>query len=224
MMMDRDDVRLQMEKRRLADSMLSVSAVVCDVSDAYRVNESVKACLAELGGFDILVSNAGILHVGSILETGTEDFRRLIATNVEGPFNIVKAILPSMVERKAGVLLQIASVSSIAPLTRRFGYAVTKAASQMIARSVAHDMAAHGIRANSICPARVETELNRVLMVPRPGQTPDERLAELHALQPLGRMIRTEEVAALALYLCSDEAAMVSGASYLIDGGLFAGV
>jgi NAD(P)-dependent dehydrogenase (short-subunit alcohol dehydrogenase family) len=224
-MTDRDGDRVAGAASRMRAEGLQVDAAVCDVRDGDAISHVVNTTLDRRRQIDILVSNAGVIQVGTIMETEPADFRNVMAINAEGPYRIIRACLPAMKERRSGVILQIASVSARSPLRSRFAYAVSKAASQMIVMSVASDMAEFGIRANAICPARVHTDMvDSALRKAADGRSDEETLASLHALQPLGRMIRVDEVAALALYLCSDEAAMVSGASYLIDGGLLAGI
>lgn len=222
---DRDGPRAAAAANRLRAEGFIADAETCDVTDPGQIEATVRTTVAEHRKIDILVSNAGIIHVGTILETTPADFRNVMAVNVDGPFRIMQACLHEMLSRRSGVILQIASVSSRMPLKSRFAYAVSKAAVEMMVRSVAHDFAGMGIRANAICPARVHTEMVENAFLDRnDGRIDPAAMAALHALQPVGRMIRPDEVAALALYLCSDEAAMVTGASYLIDGGLLVGV
>jgi len=221
---DQDGDRVRDAAASLQPLSPTISFAPCDVSDSASVSEVVANILRAHARLDIVVSNAGIIHIGTILETDYSDFRRVMAVNADGPFHVMKACLPTMVTQRSGAIVQIASVSAEMPLHSRFAYAVSKAAAQMITRSVAHDFAKFGIRANSICPARVHTEMvDNALRSTHTGSE-EAVLAALHALQPLGRMIRPDETAALALYLCCDESAMVTGSSFLIDGGLLAGV
>ncbi|MCC6867696.1 MAG: SDR family oxidoreductase [Burkholderiales bacterium] len=199
-------------------------AVRMDVADAASVDE---AC-AELSkaGFapDVLVNNAGVIHVGTILQTTLEDLRRVLRVNVEGVFNVTKALLPGMIERGGGAILNMASLASLTAMHDRFAYSASKAAVQMMTRSVALDFVKSGIRANCICPARVHTEMvDNYLKTSYAGKE-EETFRRFSEYQPIGRMIRPDEIGHMAVYLCSDESAMVTGSSFLIDGGVLTGV
>jgi 2-keto-3-deoxy-L-fuconate dehydrogenase len=185
-------------------------------------NESACAALAEkIPELDILVNNAGIGHVGTILQTTGADLDRLYHVNVKGVFNLSKAFLPSMLERKSGVIVNLASIGGIVGIRDRLAYCATKFAVVGITKSMALDHARDGIRVNCICPGRVETPF----VSARLQEYPDPRKAyeEMASTQALGRMGKPDEIAAAALYLASDEAAFVTGTAFLIDGGWSAG-
>jgi NAD(P)-dependent dehydrogenase (short-subunit alcohol dehydrogenase family) len=189
---------------------------------------SVAAALAQAqqAGFspDVLVNNAGVIHVGTILQTTLEDLRRVYRVNVEGVFNVTKACLPGMVERGGGVVLNMASLASLTAMHDRFAYSSSKAAVMMMTRSVALDFVKQKIRANCICPARVHTEMvDNYLKTSYAGRE-EETFRKFSEYQPVGRMIRPDEIASMAVYLCSDESQMVTGSSFLIDGGVMMGV
>jgi len=176
-------------------------------------------------GFDInvLVNNAAAITIGNILNTSLEDMRKVFTVNVEGTFNVTKAFLPGMIERGGGVVLNMASLAAVRAMHDRFAYGASKAAIAMMTRSIAVDFVKQNIRANCICPARVHTEfVEGYVRKYYPGQEA-EYMKKLSEYQPIGRMIRPEEVAHMAVYLCSDESAMVTGAQFLIDGGVMAG-
>jgi len=198
--------------------------VALDVTDLGAAQAAVAVVVARHGRLDVLVNNAGIGMVGDLLETAPEDFRRLMAVNVDGVYHCSQAAVAQMVaqEPRGGAIVNIASIAGQVAVPRRFAYGATKGAVISITQSTAMDFVDRGVRCNCICPGTVETPfveayLNRY----HAGEVEETRQA-LHARQPLGRMGRPEEIAPLALYLASDEAAYVTGAQMVIDGGLTA--
>ncbi len=173
--------------------------------------------LEEKGKLDILVNNAGIGHVGTILETSEDDLERLFAVNVRGMFSLTKAFLPSMIERKHGVIINLASIGGILAIRDRMAYCTTKFAVVGFTKCLALDHALQGIRANAICPGRVETPFVKARLAEYPN--PEIAYQEMSATQALGRMGTPEEIAAAVLYLVSKEAAFVTGTALEIDGG-----
>ena len=194
----------------------------CDVSDEASV-EAAFGFIDAQGPLDILVCCAGIGGVATILETSVLDFDRFHAVNVRGVFLCCKEAVRRMkASGRGGSIVNIASLVSKLSLERRFGYGVSKTAVLGITRSVAQDFVRDKIRCNAICPARVHTPLVDAYLERTFPDARAEEFAKLEAAQPMGRMGRTDEVAHLALYLCSDEAAFVTGAAYDIDGGCVA--
>jgi NAD(P)-dependent dehydrogenase (short-subunit alcohol dehydrogenase family) len=192
----------------------------CDVSSADDVAGTFGAIAAEAGRLDILVNNAGIAHVGTIEQVSPEDLDRLYAVNVRGVYLCSRAAVAIMLRQGRGVILNMASIASLIGLPDRFAYSMTKGAVLTMTRSVAIDYVKRGIRCNCICPARVATPfVEGYLREHYPGREAEMRRT-LEAYQPIGRMGTPEEVASLALYLCSDEAAFVTGQAYPIDGGV----
>jgi 2-keto-3-deoxy-L-fuconate dehydrogenase len=192
----------------------------CNVAEPDDVAGAFRGIAAEFGHLDILVNNAGIAHVGTIEQTTPDDLDRLYAVNVRGVFLCAKAAVGIMVPQGHGVILNMASIASLVGVPERFAYAMTKGAVHTMTMSIAVDYVKRGIRCNCICPARVQTPfVEGYLRQHYPGRE-DEMRRQLDAYQPLGRMGTPEEVAALALYLCSDEAAFVTGQAYPIDGGV----
>lgn len=168
---------------------------------------------------NILVNNAGIGFVGNLEQTSEDDFDRLYQVNVKGVYNGMYASVPHMKENGGGVILNMASVVASVGIPERFGYTMTKGAVVMMTYSVALDYIKDGIRCNCISPARVHTSLvDDYLAKNYPGKE-KEVFEQLAKTQPIGRMARPEEVAHLALYLCSDEAAFITGSDFPIDGG-----
>ena len=189
---------------------------VCDVGDG----DAVKAVIAGVQGrIDILVNNAGIAHIGTVLTTSEADMDRLYRINIKGVFNCMNAAVARMVKQGGGVVLNMCSIASSIGLADRFAYSMTKGAVEVMTYSVAKDFIKHGVRCNCICPARVHTPfVDGYLARTYPGQEA-EMFEKLSQAQPIGRMAVPDEVAALALYLCSDEASFVTGCAYPIDGG-----
>jgi len=170
---------------------------------------------------DVLVNNAGIGHVGSLLQTSGADMDRLYAVNVRGMFNVTKAFLPRMIERGSGNVINLASIGGVVAVRDRLAYCTTKFAVVGFTKSVALDHATQGIRCNCICPGRVETPFVAARLKEYPN--PEKAYQEMAATQAIGRMGKPEEIAHAAVYLASDESAFVTGAAFLIDGGWSAG-
>jgi NAD(P)-dependent dehydrogenase (short-subunit alcohol dehydrogenase family) len=192
----------------------------CDVADPDQVARTFRDLSAELGPLHILVNSAGIAHVGTIEQTTPEDLDRLYAVNVRGLFLCCRAAVTIMLAQGGGVILNMASIASLVGVAERFAYSMTKGAVHTMTMSIAIDYVKRGIRCNCICPARIQTPfVDGYLRKNYPGRE-DEMRRALNAYQPIGRMGTPEEVAALALYLCSDEAAFVTGQAYAIDGGV----
>lgn len=196
----------------------AAQAVGCDVSSA----ESVEAAFAEIdagGAVHALVNCAGIAHIGNLGGTTAEDLDRLYAVNVRGTFLTMRAALQLMRKGGQGSIVNLASIAATAGLSDRFAYSMTKGAVRAMTFSVAKDYLGEGIRCNCISPARVHTPfVDGFLAKNYPGYEA-EKMKELAAAQPIGRMGTPEEIAQLALYLCSDAASFITGADYLIDGG-----
>ena len=190
----------------------------CDVSD----ERSVTRCFDEIGGpVDILINSAGIAHVGNLRSTTVADMDRLYAVNVRGTYLCMKAAIEPMVAQGKGVILNLASIAATAALADRFAYSMTKGAVLSMTLSVAKDYLASGVRCNCVSPARVHTPfVDGFVAKNYPGHEA-EKFEELGKSQPIGRMGKPEEIAALALFLCSDDAAFITGCDYPIDGGFF---
>ena len=188
-----------------------------DVSDA----AATTALAARLPQVDILVNNAGVGHVGNLLGTTAADLDRLHAINVRGPFNLCKAFVPGMLERKQGSVINLASIGGVVAVRDRLAYTITKHAVVGLTKALALDHSHTGVRFNAICPGRVETPFVKAMLAKYPD--PEKAYQEMASTQLNGRMARPEEIAAAALYLAADESAMVTGSNLLIDGGWSAG-
>lgn len=197
----------------------SARAMACDVGD----HEAVKKVFDDISvrrlRLDILVNNAGIAHIGTVLTTTEADMDRLYQINIKGVFNCSQAAIERMVAQGGGVVLNMCSIAAEMGLADRFAYSMTKGAVLTMTYSMAKDFIKHGIRCNCINPARVHTPfVDGYLAKTYPGQEA-EMFQKLSEAQPIGRMAQPSEIAALALYLCSDEAGFITGSAYPIDGG-----
>ena len=187
----------------------------CDVSDQGNVNNLIN----DLPSLDILVNSAGVSHIGSLDTTSEADFDRLFRINVKGVYNTMQASVRKMKESGGGVILNLCSVAATVGIPDRFAYSMTKGAVLSMTLSVARDYLQHNIRCNCISPGRVHTPfVDDFLKKNYPGQE-KEMFQKLSSAQPIGRMGTPAEMASLILFLCSDEAAFVTGTDYAIDGG-----
>jgi len=196
----------------------NAKAYACDVSQQPVVNATFDA-IAQETPIHILVNNAGISHVGNLEGASEEEFDRVFSVNVKGIYNCMRASVRQMKANGGGIIVNMASIAGTAGLADRFAYSMSKGAVVAMTYSVAKDYLAHNIRCNCISPARVHTPfVDGYLRRNYPGKE-QEMFEKLESSQPMGRMGRPEEVAALALYLCSDEASFITGSDYPIDGG-----
>jgi len=190
----------------------------CNVADQQGVNTVVQSILKK-GTIDILVNNAGIAHVGNIENTLESDMDKIYNVNIKGLYNCMQAVIPSMKENGGGVILNMASIASSVGISDRFAYSMSKGAALTMTYSIAKDYIADGIRCNCISPARIHTPfVDGFIKANYPGKE-EEMFKNLSKTQPIGRMGKPEEVANLALYLCSDEASFVTGTDFPLDGG-----
>ncbi|MEX0604134.1 MAG: glucose 1-dehydrogenase [Marinobacter sp.] len=198
-------------------------ALPMDVTDPASIKAVYDALAEQYWPVNVVVNNAAVITVGNLLETSNEDLNRIFKVNVEGLLNVTRAFLPAMISAGGGNVLNMASLAAVRAMHDRFAYGASKAAIQMMTRSIAVDFVSQGIRANCILPARVHTDfIEGYIKQYYPGEE-EARMEEYSRYQPIGRMIKPEEVAHAAVYLCSDESAMVTGTSMLIDGGVMAG-
>ncbi|HVF29689.1 MAG TPA: glucose 1-dehydrogenase [Pyrinomonadaceae bacterium] len=180
-----------------------------------------RAAADQVGRLDILVNNAGIGHVGTILETAAEDLDRLFAVNVRGMFHLTKAFVAGMIDRKYGVIINLASIGGVVAIRDRIAYCTTKFAVVGFTKCLALDHALQGIRANCVCPGRVETDFVKKRISEYPD--PEKAYRDMAASQAVGRMATPDEIAACILYLASDEASFITGTALEIDGGFSIG-
>ena len=205
---------------RLRANGNDAEAIACDVGDFESVRASFELVLARFGTLDILVNNAGIAHVGTLADTSEADFDRVQRVNTKGVFLCAQAALPTMLASGGGVILNMASIASLIGIEARFAYSMSKGAVLAMTRSIAVDFVKRNIRCNCICPARIHTPfVDGFLAKNYPGRE-REMFEKLSAYQPIGRMGRPDEVALLALYLCSDASEFVTGQAFPLDGGV----
>jgi NAD(P)-dependent dehydrogenase (short-subunit alcohol dehydrogenase family) len=196
----------------------AAEAHVGDVSDAASVQTTFDGIFAR-GTVRILVNNAGVAHVGTVASTSEEDFDRLMRINVRSVYLCTRAVVERMKAQGGGVILNMASIAAIAGLPDRFAYSTTKGAVLAMTFSIARDYMKDNIRCNAISPARVHTPfVDGFVAKNYPGRE-KEMMEVLGQAQPIGRMAEPEEVANLAVWLCSDEASFITGGNYPLDGG-----
>ncbi|MGA9043049.1 MAG: SDR family oxidoreductase [Terriglobales bacterium] len=195
-------------------------AYECDVTNHEQVQSRFEEIFRQ-ERIHILVNNAGVSHIGTVESTTEADFERIFRVNVKGFYNCMHACVGHMKAKGGGVILNMASTAGSTGIPDRFAYSMSKGAVVAMTLSVARDYVGHNIRCNCISPARVHTPfVDGYLRKNYPGQE-KEMFEKLAKSQPIGRMAEPEEVASLALFLCSDDASFITGADYPLDGGFF---
>lgn len=195
---------------------------VVDIAHESECRALVQRVFAENGGrCDVLVNNAGVGHVGTILTTEPSDLERLWQINLRGAYFLSRAVLPAMIERRAGSIINLASVAGITGMESRFAYTVSKHALVGLTRAMAMDHGPTGVRINCICPGRTQTPFVEARL--REYANPQEYLNQMVEPHALKRLAQPSEIAAAALYLASDESAFVTGSAMVVDGGYTAG-
>jgi 2-keto-3-deoxy-L-fuconate dehydrogenase len=197
----------------------SAQSLECDVTSASNVAKAIAEIERVAGRLDILVNNAGISHIGSLEGTSEADLDRVYSINVKGVYHCLSAGVPLLQRSGGGAIVNMSSIATLVGLKDRFAYSMSKGAVLGMTLSVARDYLAEKIRCNCVCPARVHTPfVDGFLARHYPGRE-QEMFEQLSLAQPIGRMGTPDEVAGLVLYLCSDEAAFITGSIYPIDGG-----
>jgi len=188
-----------------------------------RSTEAVQSLAARIGPLDILFNCAGFVHHGTVLECSEEDWDYSFDVNVKSMHRTIQAFLPGMLARGKGSIINVASgASSVRGIPNRYVYGASKAAVIGLTKAVAADFIRAGIRCNAICPGTVESpslEARIAALAEQQGRTVPEVLREFEARQPMGRIGKPEEIAALAVHLASDESAFTTGAIHIVDGG-----
>jgi 2-keto-3-deoxy-L-fuconate dehydrogenase len=198
----------------------SAFAHVADVADGQAVEEVVARVVAESARIDALVNCAGIAHIGTLISTEEADLDRVYRVNVKGTYHVCRAVVRVMQKQGGGAIVTLGSIASLIGLEDRFSYTMSKGAVLALTRSIAVDYMRDRIRCNCICPARVHTPfVDGFLTRNYPGQEA-EMFKKLSEYQPIGRMGRPDEVATLALYLCSDASSFITGQAMPLDGGV----
>jgi 2-keto-3-deoxy-L-fuconate dehydrogenase len=193
----------------------NVFSYACNVA----IQKEVVATFEKIGSIDILINNAGIANVGKADTTSESDFDRVMEVNVKGVYNCLFAAIPQFRLSNGGVIINMASIAAWVGIPDRFAYSTAKGAVMAMTLSVAKDYMVENIRCNSISPARVHTPFVDGFISKNYAGKEAEMFEKLSKSQPIGRMGKPEEIAALALYLCSDEAGFITGCDYPIDGG-----
>jgi NAD(P)-dependent dehydrogenase (short-subunit alcohol dehydrogenase family) len=184
----------------------------CDVSDAAAVARALTEIEQRFGRLDALVNNAGIAVFAPVLETSNEDWERVLAVNLTGPFLCTKAAVPLMREHGGGAIVNITSISSLRASTLRSAYGTSKAGLAHLTKQLAVELASFGIRVNGVAPGPVETAMARAV------HTPEIR-ADYHDAIPLNRYGLEEELAEAVFFLCSERASYITGQVLAVDGG-----
>ena len=196
--------------------------IAADVGDEESVAAMMDRAWEALGGVDILVNNAAIPTMGTVETLAGDEWDRVIDLDLSSIYRVSKAAWPRFVEAGGGTILSTASVAGIIGMAGQHGYSAAKAGVVMLTKCMALDGAAHGIRANCVCPGFVETPM--VLTYFEAQEDPEASRAAVDAAHPLGRIGQPDEIAGAFLYLASDEARWVTGTALVIDGGLTAGL
>lgn len=217
--LDRNEEEMNRAVAGIAADGGAASASFCDVTDAAAVDAIMSEIHARRGRIHILVNNAGIAHVGNALTTTPEDFERVQRVNVFGPANCLRSALRYMTADGGGVILNLASCVSVMAINDRFAYSTSKGAVLAMTYAVAKDFLTSNIRCNALLPGRVHTPfVDGFIAKNYPGRE-EEMFEKLSKAQPIGRMAQPEEIAAAALFLCSDDASFITGTGMPVDGG-----
>jgi NAD(P)-dependent dehydrogenase (short-subunit alcohol dehydrogenase family) len=218
--LDREAERAQRVAAEIGAAGGRASFSRCDVASASEVAQSFAQLARDAGRLDILINNAGIAQIGNVETTSESDFDRVYSVNVKGVYHCLREAIPLLRRSGGGAIVNLSSIAALVGLEERFAYSMSKGALTAMTLSVARDYVSHGIRCNCVCPARVHTPFVDGFLARHFAGREAEVFERLSRAQPLGRMGRPEEVAALVLYLCSDEAAFITGGIYPIDGGV----
>lgn len=209
------DINKEQANETVQEIGSNATALIADLSDQQQTN----AIFATLPKLDILVNSAGVSHIGTAESTEEADMDRLYKVNIKGVYNCLHAAIPLLRNNGGGVIINMCSIAATIGIPDRFAYSMTKGAVLSMTLSVAKDYLKDKIRCNCISPARVHTPfVDGFLKKNYPGKEL-EMFEKLSKTQPIGRMAKPEEIAALILYLCSDEASFITGTDYPIDGG-----
>ena len=205
-------------------SLKKATAFPLDVRTTAKVDALAKQVIKQFGAPDILVNCAGYVHQGSVLECSEQDWDVSFDLNVKSMHRMLRAFIPAMLKNGGGAIVNISSaVSSIRGVPKRYAYGATKAAVIGLTKAVAADFIRQGLRANAICPGTIQSPSldGRIAAVAKStGKSLKTVRSDFVSRQPIGRLGTTAEVAALAVFLASDEASYITGQSHLVDGGM----
>lgn len=197
----------------------SATAMQVDVSDHNEVQAVFAIIAQQHASLDVLVNNAGIGSVGTIEQTTEEELDRVYKVNVKGVYNCAAAAVPIMKTQESSIIINMASIASCVGIPDRFAYSMSKGAVLTMTYSIAKDYLADGIRCNCIAPGRVHTPFVDAYLDKNYPDNKQEMFETLSKTQPIGRMGKPDEVAAMVNYLCSDAASFITGTNFPIDGG-----
>ncbi|MBM7713256.1 NAD(P)-dependent dehydrogenase (short-subunit alcohol dehydrogenase family) [Bacillus thermophilus] len=206
--------------KRLNEEGYETMAVEMDVSNPESINAAVKQVMEQYGRIDALVNNAGVIRLGSLLDTTNEDRDFQFNININGVWNVSKAVLPYMKEKKYGRIVNLSSVTGMMVADPgETAYATSKAAVIGFTKALAREVAEHGITVNAIMPGYIHTPMAEQIAHDSNPENPQEVIAGIASGVPLGRLGKIEEVGELAAFLASDESSYITGAQIVIDGG-----
>jgi NAD(P)-dependent dehydrogenase (short-subunit alcohol dehydrogenase family) len=211
--------KLQQLAREIGDSAQFIT-VAADVSKKAEIENLIARTVAELGLINVLLNNAGVLHVGDVEQITEEQWDETFNVNVRGLWLLSRAVLPHMRKAGGGAIVNVASVLGINGARNRASYAPSKGAVVLLTKCMAIDHGHENIRVNAICPSFVETDLTAAVL--RTAPDPQAVRRERITLHPLGRLGQPEDIASLAVYLASDESSWVTGSVFPVDGGYLA--
>jgi meso-butanediol dehydrogenase/(S,S)-butanediol dehydrogenase/diacetyl reductase len=209
--------RLEETAREIGDSAF---VLVADVSAQDEIARVVEQTVAHFGGLNVLLNNAGVLHIGTAEQITKEQWDETFNVNVRGLWLLSRAVLPPMRKAGGGSIINMASVLGINGARNRASYAPSKGAVVLLTKCMAIDHGHEHIRVNAICPSFVETDLTAAVISRSPN--PNSVRAERIAVHPIGRLGQPDDVAGLAVYLASDESSWVTGSVFAVDGGYLA--
>ena len=212
------DLNQQLAGETVAEIKANNHKAIAHIGDVSN-HQSVVDIFNAIGPIDILINNAGIPHIGKADTTSETDFDKVMSVIVKGAYNCLFAAIPQLRANGGGVILNISSVAALVGIPDRFVYSTAKGAIRSMTMSVAKDYINENIRCNSISPARVHTPFIDGFLEKNYPNNKEEMFQKLSKTQPIGRMATSEEIATLALYLCSDDASFITGVDYPIDGG-----
>ncbi len=219
-LMDVDIARAQETARKIREGGGACRAYAADVSRADQVARAAAQILADEPVIDILVNNAGIWRPGTVVELDEQTWDSVVGTNLKGTFLVSRQFLPGMVERRRGVVINVASVAGLVGAAGASCYAASKGGVVNLSRSMALDFAPYNVRVNCLCPGMTDTaQGDAVVGHYKPGANPTEAK---RGWQPLARVGTPDDAATAALYLASDDSAFMTGSVHVIDGGLTA--
>lgn len=193
-------------------------ALAADITDEGQVESLVRRAEGVFGTVTVLVNNAAVMPAGAVHETAVADFDRCVAVNLRGTFLMCRAVIAGMLEVGQGSIIHMSSVTGILGLPGLAAYSATKAGLQGLARAMSTDYARRGIRVNCVAPGTIDSPMLHDFLAAQ--QNPEPLRQEFDAMHPIGRVGQIDEVASVFVFLASDEASFVTGATYTVDGGL----